>query len=123
MSTPIETIENNRLLALFMGWKPQESGYYPINHCDYDIYGNPIQSTIGPYKGEQPLHMYHHSWTWLIPVCQKWDNLFQNETLPYEYIELSVALDEQITLYEITPVYNQLLKNIKWYNEFKAKKK
>jgi hypothetical protein len=59
---------------------------------------------------------YHTSWGWLMPACKKWDEL---DPVPAfeEYMELSDNLDNKVTLYEILPVYKQLVENIKWYNK------
>jgi hypothetical protein len=65
---------------------------------------------------------FHISWDWLIPVCQKWDQIEYNELdlVDYEmFNSLSDELDDVITLYDINEVYNQLVKNLNWYHSVK----
>ena len=61
---------------------------------------------------------YHSSFDWLIPVCHKWDNLFfdSDDENIIKYTKLSDDLDMYTSFYEIEPIYNQLIKNIEWYN-------
>ena len=71
---------------------------------------------------------YIHSFSWgnLIPVCKKWDCLEMkqfNETDLKKYQLLSDELDNVVTLYEIEPVFIQLIKNIKWLNSLKNENK
>jgi hypothetical protein len=87
-----EQIEGNKLIAEFM-----EKRYF---------------------AGERLLK-YHSSWDWLMSACYKWDNLTDAEIKEgtfYEYERLCDLLDAKVTLYEIFPVWEQLVENIKWYN-------
>lgn len=92
-------VEGNKLIAKFMG---RERGY----ESTYEIFYANLQ--------------YHSSWDWLMPVCYKWDNVFEeclvDSDISKEYEGLCDLLDEAVTLYKILPVFKQLVENIKWYN-------
>jgi hypothetical protein len=66
---------------------------------------------------------YHSSWDWIMPVCYKWDNLFEGTAIEYpkamEYEKLCDEIDNAVSRYEILPVFNQLVENIKWFNQNK----
>lgn len=79
------------------------------------------------YSGEKPFDefyyknslKYHSSWDWIIPACKKWDELIfpaDNAKLLVEYCRKCDLLDDMVTCYEIEAVFEQLVKNIKWYN-------
>jgi hypothetical protein len=71
---------------------------------------------------------YHSSWDWLIPACQKWDNLMHTNSkligskLIITYLKKCDTLDNIVACYEILPVFEQLVKNIKWYNGLDTEK-
>ena len=58
---------------------------------------------------------YNLSWDELIPACKKWDKL--NPISTPDYIKLCDLLDNLVSMYEINPVFSQLVKNIKWHNK------
>jgi hypothetical protein len=65
---------------------------------------------------------YNSSWDWLMPACHKWDSLTDADIIEgtwYQYEELCEILDAKVSLYEILPVWEQLVKNIEWYNQSK----
>lgn len=62
---------------------------------------------------------YHCSFDWINPACLKWHSINITDE---EYFELSMELDSKAILYEITPLFNQLVENIKWYNKNKLNK-
>ena len=120
-------IEGNVLIAIFDGYIKCAEGY--INkQGDKVSYGYGVNSLYE--KGANYIHAsemeYHSSWDWLMPACYKWDNLFKEIILEYpkamEYEELCDALDTLVSCYEITPAFNQLVENIKWYNQYIANK-
>ena len=109
-----EQIEGNKLIAEFMGFKPMfiksllgkryevidfEHGRIKVENLDVDCF-------------------YHTSWDWLMPACHKWDNLnmYDKEGYEYEYLILCDTLDAKVSMYEIGPVWQQLVENIQWYN-------
>jgi hypothetical protein len=116
MEQPIvDLYEGNKIIALFMDWKETEKSR--------DLGGDPTfihenedgVTWLGQFK-------YHCSWNELMPACQKWDNLYE-EIEPknaHKYVELSDKLDDTVILYEIVPLWLQLVENIRWYNEQKS---
>jgi|ERR1035437_6013415 hypothetical protein len=63
-------------------------------------------------------YAYNYKWDWLMPACYKWDSIYtiQEGSLSKRYEELCDALDKVVSCYEILPVWQQLVENIKWYN-------
>ncbi len=61
---------------------------------------------------------FHSSFNELMQACKKWDDL--DNVLSkhrHKYEELCDLLDNKVTLYEVYPVFEQLVENINWYNE------
>ena len=121
--------EGNKILAEFIGeiatdGHPQGGKHwavhFPQSFCDklrnkYSVYSSKT------FVFETDLY-FHSSWEWIIFVCNKWDCLKMqqfNETDLKKYELLSDDLDNVVTLYEIEPVFIQLVKNIKWLNSLK----
>lgn len=73
-----------------------------------------VAEWMGLFRKYVEMLHYDTSWDWLMPACKKWDELTLNNT---EYIQLSDKLDQMVTLYEIVPAFQQLVENIKWYNQ------
>lgn len=95
---------NNYLLSLFNGW----------DYKNVDDFAKDITSS--------QLHNYHEDWNKLIPLCRKFDTLsFDHKSINIneEYLELSKILDNRIIVYEIMPVYMQLVDCVKWYYKMK----
>jgi len=71
-----------------------------------------------------PAKPYHSSFDWTMKVCLKWDTIYEGKTLKLpipkwyrEYEDLCDLLDAEASRYEITPLYEQLVENIVWYNK------
>ena len=77
--------------------------------------------TIDQLYGDISHLRFHNSWDWLIPACKVWDDLWFEGmiTPPDEYVELSDRLDDKVTTYEMDDVYEQLVINIRWYNDYR----
>lgn len=121
-------LEGNKLIALFWGYKyyPADKWYkingykehYFIENDNHEVYENKTHRTLLTDM------QFHEDWSWLMPVCKKWDDLSEKENSIFfeynefktQYIKLSDKLDDLVTCYDITPVFNQLVENIKWYN-------
>lgn len=113
----------NEIISSFMGyikipWKFRDSNFGFIKKEDLTKYpniegwaynSNLFWSIIWDFK-------YHSSWDQLIPACQKWDTLKINAKNQLKYEKLSDVLDNAVTCYDILPVFEQLVNNIKWYN-------
>jgi hypothetical protein len=110
-----EILENNVLIAEFMG---AEKIQYPAPI--YGIYKFPVSPDKKHTKMDAIYFEYHTSWDWLMPVCVKWDDLHTLKNFQtHNYFRLCGLLDRALTYYIITPVYNQLVENIKIYNRYK----
>lgn len=66
---------------------------------------------------------YHKNWNMLMEACAKWDNLYikDKQVQSIRYTQLCDKLGEVLTLYRIEPVWEQLVKCIKWFNKIKKK--
>lgn len=109
---------DNELIAEFMGLhqNKEDNGAFKIGawyNSEYRVI---------------PKLLYNVSWNWLMPACNKWDDLYKDDpvlrdrnTDTYsEYIELCDKLDNAVTTYEIHNAYLQLVSNIEWYNKQKS---
>ena len=128
--TKDETIENNKLIAEFMGAKPNKGG-------EYEMYG--IIQNIEDGENEQHFFFssemkFHTDWNWLMEVVEKIENFrmkqFENS------MEYSVMIEQQRCIItsetkgeiyyfagniggKIAVVYDATISFIKWYNENK----
>lgn len=100
----METINKNRFIAEFMGFKPTANGVYPIE-CPHEGIGFHVETM-----------KYHYSWDWLMPVCKKFDTLNLDKLDHEAYTAYSDAIDNAVTLYEIELVFEILVEAIQWYN-------
>jgi hypothetical protein len=136
------TIENNKLIAEFMGLRYRTDEWYSIdnNTEHFAVYAN-----ITKNEPDEELFRFHDDWNWLMEVKEKIENSIINGTLngvivtmgknlnhkQYCYIEwgntnnvrtghrnlsgfYSKTIEEN-TLIEA--VYNACIEFIKWYNE------
>jgi len=103
--------KSNIIIAQFMEWKTEASGYAWYLSAGYDE--------------DNLILKYHKDWNMLIEACQKWDVLYRGKNwdpVTYKnYEKLCDKLDHFATLYEIEPVWEQLVKCIKWFNKIKKK--
>lgn len=77
-----------------------------------------IKYKDGYYPHDKPKE-FHNDWNALMPACYKWDKLTDEilaDGIWYEYERLCDLLDTKVTLYEILPVWQQLVENIEWLN-------
>jgi hypothetical protein len=99
--------EGNLLIAEFLGYQWPSTTYYTEEEA----------KSLRQYEIKNL--KYHSDWNWLMPACHKWDCLTDAEikegTWP-EYERLCDLLDRKVALYEIQPVWNQLVENLQWYN-------
>jgi len=125
---------HNELLAEFMGYEVVTVGYSGTNsETQWQRDNEQFMEDIGIRSvGKYAIHKldnsweefenlnYNLSWDCLIPVCAKWDSIPFEEFSDLErkrYLQLCDDLDNSVSCYEITYAYDQLVKNIKWYNE------
>lgn len=112
-----EIEDGNRLIALFMGYKESESGYYPEVPDEYDYKGRII--SVGPYQGDKPLNMFHQSWDWLIPSIQKiigmkeFDEIQEESDAWYAYY----SIESMILWATPLQVFERVITVLKWHKE------
>lgn len=66
--TTEQILENNRLIAEFMGWKKSHYPNLPDKMYNLDKDGEEMGCHISQFS-------YHNSWNWLIPVVEKIESL------------------------------------------------
>jgi hypothetical protein len=103
----MNTTENNKLIAEFMGYKTYKmNGYLNVEYADNN------------HRTIQDTH-YHTSWDWLMPVVEKIQKLYEecmdyNNQMPEDYYYK--VLDKGIS----TPreiIYKAVVEFIKQYNK------
>ena len=94
----MENLENNKLIAEFMGYEAYEYRGHTMFIFDEDN-----------HRTELDLH-YHTSWDWIMPVVEKVEQV--HEGVPEELINLSLfsTIDE---------VYNAVVEFVKQQNKNK----
>lgn len=108
MKTDQTTIENNKLIAEFMGWKIRKSRTNGMTKVD-TIYGSLL-----PYD-----LLFHNSWDWLMPVVtlitEKTKSIYPNihDSFFYDSIKRNLLSTN------IKSVYNSVVDFIEWYNTSK----
>jgi len=126
----MNTIENNKLIAEFMGFK-----FHDIDGSCYCVNGDKYikpKSLIRLDKGEKL--EYDTSWDWLMPVVEKIESLPEVDEFMIKYDSVYKTIEVQILpsfkdsfericnfmpLEEpkIATVYNTCIEFIKWYNQ------
>lgn len=110
--TTEEIINGNKTIAEFMSYK--------IWYRD----GTEVCVEISPER-VQPITewaKYHSSWDWLMPVCKKFDTLLEGKYVVGRkwvktYTNLCDNIDEAVSCYEISPVWERIVEAIQWYNK------
>ena len=117
----MNTTENNKIIAEFMGWKIKN-------------YSTPISDIVTPYGQltENQLK-FHSDWNWLMEVVEKIESLggavcigngncvmiifYLTDVMGESYSKTRELIGET----KIQAVYNACVEFIKWYNENGAK--
>jgi hypothetical protein len=121
-------IENNRLIAEFMGARFIGNGMNSPTSKDIlvPVHGSRRIDTIDLGMGK--ILEYHKSWNWLMPVVEKIESLvFKNDNNPNVTIGSNcycVIQDNKSELFEFTGMeetklfstYTAIVEFIKWYN-------
>jgi hypothetical protein len=110
----MNTIENNKLIAQFMGFRakmnrPDVYSYsdLPFFSCTYDTPEKVLESFAGYAK-------YRSSWDWLMPVVDKCSDKNMNMFADEFNVELYM-----FTTNDIEAVYEKVVEFINWYNKNK----
>jgi len=107
----MNTIESNRLIAIFMGWTYNGHSGYQNPEDDGDWW-------------ELENMMFDSGWHWLMPVLVKtksiWDG-YEFDTPEYEHIENEIfSLDNTLVEFmnaDINAIYERVVNFIEWYNK------
>jgi hypothetical protein len=112
----METIENNKLMAEFMGNKN-----YSYCNNDNAVYFNLIDN-----KGKEIKGNYDSDWNWLMQAVEKIDSVLPDDSvITIQYKDCHIPVNEgEFDIYinattKIEAVYNACVEFIKWYNENK----
>lgn len=110
----MNVIENNKLIAKFMGF---------INVTPNDPFFNVYENTEGDIIEIRSAE-YHSSWDWLIPVVEKIENTDEEydvrilgqsaEVITYEG---DIIIEMITSPTKIESVYKTVVEFIKWYNK------
>lgn len=106
----MNTVEGNKLIAEFMGFKCSKSGKTFR-----------MSNESSPYR-KTDLH-YHSSWDLLMPACKKFDTIKRgslaegwNRARNRIYEQHCDCIDNAVTRYDILPAFERLVDAIEWYN-------
>jgi hypothetical protein len=112
------TIENNKLLAVFLGGKYKNQTNIPLN--DNEIWLPKFGVCNLGNNGK--VLKFHNNWNWLMEVVEKIEGL--NKDISILIIKNSVIVNnrnnykkETFGNTKIEAVYNACVEFVKWYNE------
>lgn len=121
------TLENNRVVAVFMGaiaqqWYPESKVYNQTGiHFEYPLGG--IYPDNQRHHADQLLK-YHKSFDWLIPAWHKFHELVLEQVFTKNNYNLLskfdlIVLDFNAFIAEnnCQKAFNKLVEGLKWYNE------
>ena len=123
--TKEEILENNKLLAVFIGGKyAHEMSPIAQTHMNeremwLPHHGIVKFDTIDIGRGH--ILEYHKSWDWLVPVCNKIINEidkpdFDSDDVD-EFFEYTDAVQDNLMICDLLATYKAVVEFIKWYNE------
>ena len=101
-------VENNKLIAEFMGWKENKDMEVKLTSGGITYYFQKNDEACIPEA-----MCYHSSWDWLIPVVKKC-LIGEAET---NRPDLVSNIYESLVNLEINLVYKDIIEFIKWYNQ------
>ncbi len=95
------TMEDNKLIAEFMGFYRTEKGYIMGGFGD------------GTFGLAEELH-FHTSWDWLMPVVEKIDNMFGDDNQVDDAIN---RVHNAVLSFDIDNTYQAVVEFINQYND------
>lgn len=120
----MNTIENNKVINVFMDLKPVEVfGCWSISKDHVSVFGASKEEVFNSFCKSSK---YHSDWNWLMQVVEKIESLnfvvdIQNIPGLGQYCRIFSAGADVVTVrnYEtkIKAVYNACVEFIKWYNQ------
>lgn len=116
----METTENNRLIAEFMGAKlGNGTDTFPI------VYINVPSGLAGLCTQTPEMMKYHSDWNWLMEVVEKIESLGHRTIIGFSgnkyYCEIALNnfFTQNFEESKIEAVYNAVVEFITWYNQIK----
>jgi hypothetical protein len=111
----METTENNKLIAEFMGWKEQTDS----TERWFGSFREP-NGILHKNTAKEPL-LFHTSWDWLMPVTTKAFNKACKMDLDgvIGADNHRQAIMDAHTMFDKESVYKAVVEFIKWYNKNK----
>ena len=100
----MNTLENNKLIAEFMGWVDMGEKVHPN-------WVHPDESSILFIKN----FMYHSSWDWLMPVVEKINAIDIGRRV--KGAKLVNDIQYEVGLVEREDAYEAVIKFVTWYNK------
>jgi hypothetical protein len=119
----ITEAEGNKLIAVFMGLKPNPSD-------GGRTWGDEVIELNGEtYSPEWTTLKYHKSWDWLMPAVEKWNSISKQKQKELEdYLDLDNPKGWRAWSYrfvhlttDINYVRDHLVSSIQWYNETQSR--
>ena len=110
----MNTTENNKLIAEFMGVTPNNNGWY--DGLELQRIGLPF--AFGAMGNGTSELKFNTSWDWLMPVLKKIDS-YANEVMSiddFDNYRDNYRMINSPTHYNIDCIYKQVVEFIKWYN-------
>jgi hypothetical protein len=114
----MNTTENNKLIAEFMGWKLGHPELLELRWSDEWFDGRDKKTTKGF------LH-FDTDWNWLMEVVEKIESLCSNRGFEISARFVHIRVNNNLTISSgvkdnrIEAVYNVCIEFIKWYNQQK----
>ena len=110
----METTENNKLIAEFMGGKEKkQSPLFGKSFIEIDTTNMDCYVSLPKYTNPKALK-YNKSWDWLMPVVVK---CFDEHEVYSD--DLNFKLNDALLETNIESLYKAVVEFIKWYNENK----
>ncbi len=120
-----EIQEGNAVIAIFDGWE------------SYIIKDGLSKGMTAYFNEKRNFHRYpieamkyHTSFDWLMPVCKKFVEMNEKDFNPDDDFEISITYQDHRTYihttalrYEITPLFEAVVKALTWYNSLTPSKK
>ncbi len=109
----METLQNNKLIAEFMGFQYTSIGWYDADES-LNLVGDNTFDVL----------RFDSDWNWLMPVIRKIEELGNDVLITTNYIQIAFDKGEQFIVIDdlnikIDSVYDAVVEFIKWYNENK----
>lgn len=113
-----DIIENNKLIAEFLGWEKSEMKLFVPTVST-------VYRTVEYYNGEKvvgsfthPSSMkFHKSWDWLMPVVER----IVNEFPEYDHHKVVERVLQALMTADINEIYSSVIEFIKWYSNERKK--